>query len=121
MKKSSYIVSIIALGLGTFIQIEPSIAINISSISIANRDVQSVLVAAEDNLYFGESYYADRQEYHSAIKRKILAAAGAYEKKVGKNPDTQVVKKKIVLVGTGDFKGKSFPTELAAGDYFLKK
>jgi hypothetical protein len=77
-------------------------------------------VAASDNLYFGESYYADRQEYHSKIKKKILGAAGDYAKKVGSNPDIKVISKKIVLTGTGDFKGKSFVTELSADDYLQK-
>ncbi len=90
-------------------------------VSISKGDIKyEDLIAADDNLYFGESYYADRQEFHSKIKKKILGASGDYAKKVGNNPDIKVNSKKIVLSGTGDFKGKSFETGLAAGDYFLK-
>lgn len=90
-------------------------------VSVSSSDINyGDLIAADDNLYFGESYYADRQEFHSKIKKKILGAAGDYAKKVGNNPDIKVNSKKIVLTGTGDFKGKSFETGLAAGDYLLK-
>lgn len=104
------------------ISLSNTLMVNAHNASIVGNDavILQNFVAASDNLYFGESYYADRQEYHSKIKKKILGAAGDYAKKVGSNPDIKVMSKKIVLTGTGDFKGKSFITELSADDYLQK-
>ncbi len=110
---ASTVVSGIGTNNGTVLATAPSTTTLLNSKS-------TIILAAADNLYFGESYYADRQEFHSKIKKKILADAGDFQKKIGSNPDISVSKKKIVLTGTGDFKGKSFPTELSADTYLLK-
>ena len=56
------------------------------------------------------------------IKKDILDEVGkaTYSKKVGSNPDIEVVNGLIRLNGTGSFKGKSFPTNLKANDFFPK-
>jgi hypothetical protein len=123
MKKLQYILlAIISISGSMFTENPPVAAMDNSSNHINKAALHQILVAADENLYFGESFYADKKEYHATIKDRILTAVGAtnYSKKVGTNPNITVVKKKIVLAGQGDFKGKSFPTELAAGDYLLK-
>ena len=74
-------------------------------------------------IYFGEGYKAESSAYHTKTKKSILAKAGSsnFSGVVGTNPDIKVIGGKIVLVGAGaDFKGKSYPTELDASDFFSK-
>jgi hypothetical protein len=74
-------------------------------------------------IYFGEGYKADSSVYHTKIKKSILAKVGTinFSGVVGTNPDVKVIGGKIVLVGAGsEFKGKSYPTDLDASDFFSK-
>lgn len=74
-------------------------------------------------IYFGEGYKAESSVYHTKTKKSILAKVGSsnFSGVVGTNPDVKVIGGKVVLVGAGaDFKGKSYPTDLDASDFFSK-
>ncbi|MDZ8070038.1 MAG: putative Ig domain-containing protein [Nostoc sp. DedQUE08] len=75
---------------------------------------------ARKDIYFGDGVKADSDVFHKDIKPNILSKAGKFQGKVGKNPDIKVVNGKIVLTGTGQFKGKSFKTDILASDFFGK-
>jgi RHS repeat-associated protein len=60
-------------------------------------------------------------KFHRVIKPRILKAAKQvfdFTKTVGKNPDVLVEGEKIILKGTGPFKGKTFDTGLNPKDFF---
>jgi hypothetical protein len=76
--------------------------------------------AKDKTIYFGDGFQEDHDHFHKNIKPEILKKAGKFQGKVGKNPDIKVVNEKIVLTGTGSFKGKSFKTDLNASDFLGK-
>jgi RHS repeat-associated protein len=74
--------------------------------------------AAERLIHFGSGVRAGAATSHSRIKPAILKAAGNFAGKVGKNPDIEVVRGSIRLIGQGPFKGKTLQTGLNASDFF---
>lgn len=64
----------------------------------------------------------DATKFHRVIKPNVLKAAGQigdFGKTVGRNPDIVIESGKIILKGTGPFKGKLFPTGLNPSDFFF--
>jgi len=68
-------------------------------------------------LHFGK-IKVSAETFHRQIKPNILSNSGNFSKIVGKNPDVKIVSGKIILQGTGPFRGKSFNSGLSASDYF---
>ncbi|MEM6730278.1 MAG: hypothetical protein AAF658_01910 [Myxococcota bacterium] len=77
--------------------------------------------AAERMITLGKGVRVPAATFHSRIKPEILADVGkqlgGFQKRVGKNPDIEVVRGKINLRGTGPFKGQTVNTDLRASDY----
>jgi hypothetical protein len=96
----------------------------IQGIQTTNLSIAEIRIAQKVTyIYFGEGYKADSSVYHTKTKKSILAKVGSsnFSSVVGTNPDVKVIGGKIVLVGAGaDFKGKSYPTDLDASDFFSK-
>ena len=59
-----------------------------------------------------------RELFHREIKPSILDDSYGYQEKVGKNPNINIKKNKIILEGQGPYKGKSLETDLDPDDYF---
>ena len=73
-------------------------------------------------IYFGDVFKENAVNFYKNIKGNILSKLGKNNLagRVGNNPDVKVVSGKIVLTGTGSFKGKSFKTKILASDFFNK-
>lgn len=71
-------------------------------------------------LRLGDGFETTAEMFHGpgGIKQAILLQVKRFEGRVGGNPDIEVIGGKILLKGTGLFKGKSFDTDLNASDFF---